>query len=60
MLKMKQDGKVELYVDLDVSLESCPLPTKAEVEGYYEACRRENRKTRSEMRRKRQRSGNCL
>jgi hypothetical protein len=58
MLKMKPDGMVEVFVDPDASLDSCPIPSQDEVDKYYDACNREHRKTRSEKRRKRQRGGN--
>ena len=58
MLKMKPDGKVEVFIDCDVSLDLCPLPSQDEVDKYYDACNREHRQTRSEKRRNRRRGGN--
>ena len=56
MLKMKADGKVEVYICASAPLDSCSLPSQDDVDKYFEACNRENRKTRSEKRRKRLRS----
>jgi hypothetical protein len=53
-LKMKPDGKVEIYMAADAPLEPCNLPSRDEVDRYFEACNRENRLTRSEKRRNRQ------
>jgi hypothetical protein len=53
MLKMKPDGRVEVFINPDASLDCCPLPSQGEVERYYDACSRENRQTRSEKRRSR-------
>ncbi len=52
-LKMKEDGQVEVYFDLNAPLEPCPHPSHAQVERYYEACRQETGKTRSEKKQKR-------
>jgi hypothetical protein len=57
-LKMKPDGKVEVFIDCDASVDLCPLPSQDEVDGYYDACNRENPKTRSEKRRNRRRGAN--
>ena len=57
-LKMKPDGKVEVFIDCDASLNSCPLPSQDEVNGYYDACNRENPQTRSEKRRNRRHGAN--
>ena len=48
MLKMKPDGRVELFINCDASLDSCPLPSQDEVDKYYGTCNRENCKTWSE------------
>jgi hypothetical protein len=58
MLKMKADGKVEVYININIPLDSCLLPTQDEVDKYYEACRRENHRTCSEKQRKRQHGAN--
>jgi hypothetical protein len=55
-LKMKADGKVEVFISTSAPLDSCSLPSQDEVDKYFEACSRENRKTRSEKRRKRSRA----
>jgi len=52
-IKMKEDGQVELYFNSTAPLEPCPHPSHAQVERYYEACRQETGKTRSEKKRKR-------
>jgi hypothetical protein len=56
-LKMKPDGKVGIYINVDVHPDAHALPSWDEVEKYYEACRRENPLTRSEKRRKQKRGG---
>lgn len=57
MLKMKPDGRIEVFIDSDASLDLCPLPSQDEVDKYYDSCNRENRKTRSEKRRNGRRNG---
>ena len=37
-LKMKADGKVEVFIDIDARLDRCPLPSQDEVDNYYGAC----------------------
>lgn len=58
-LKMKSDGKVEVFINFDAPLDLCRLPRREEVDRYFEACDREHPRTRSEKRRKRQRGGNA-